>query len=651
MTLLSIPTTTETRLYAEVTPGWQRFQSSLSHSNTQLPSSSTTKQQQHQQQQQHPYQRQYAHVYHQRLSMLGPRIAKRMLDASTVQTIGLNESTHHDDDPIASTTATGIIHHVSRILELPEDQLCSCVGTIVVEHDMTNLTSTATALDERSSNDPFHTTEGYDGTSYCSYYLEDESGRVALNFTTWWKNIATSTTISDPDVHALGGSTANTSNINKNDTPTDLCTGLVVGVVGVVGVDGIMNVQKVYSAATVQTIPKSMMNKLQASMCNSSVRVASTDSMSPRQQPHLLLLSGLDCGSPHASSLSRDMLISYLHGLFPHPDSKASAIVHVIVAGGLVYNHTTTVPTTTTTTSSSNVVPDDHHDHVTTTANGCRDLDVFCYHITQATGIPMSIIPGQNDPTTANWPQRPIHSSLIPISTETAACRSSSSSRNSDNNTSVFQLLNRCPNPYAATFSLSNHDHTTDSDILRPKRNVIGTDGTNVADWILQTKQNDPFGGKSRMNKHATNTELDALHATLAHQHLCPTGPNTVPTAPHIETDPMVMMTVPPSSSTEPPSLLPSTGDGNTSGVSVPTLYFAGNCTQFQTKLVMTQSDISPRPVPTTSDAMNDGDDVNSTENMIPNHVCRLVCIPKFIDTGIAVLVNLETLNVELLRF
>jgi DNA polymerase delta subunit 2 len=455
---MTLPSSIETRLYAEQVPEWQRFQASSKDGS-----------------QQHPYQRQYAHVYHQRLAQIGPRIWKRLEDMCPTS-----------DD----------IVHVKRILELPEDQMCACVGTLVVEREM-KMTTTS-ALEEADEDALISLNMNKNNSS--SYYLEDESGRVALKLSSYWNKDA-----------------------SEGEAPVEFCTGLVIGLIGVVGgVDGVLNVERVIPATAVQTVPP----------------VVTTNAAAARH-PHVLLLSGIECGSPHASSLPRDMLISYLQGLFPHEGSKASAIVHVIVAGGLVYH------------------PTGKEDDVTrTTAYGCRDLDVFLYQVTRATGIPTSILPGQNDPTTANWPQRPLHSALIPVSSNLPT-----------------GLLSRCPNPYAATFAWDNE-----------RRTICGTDGLNVADWMQQTNRD--------------HDALSALLATLRHGHMCPTGPSSVPTAPHTETDPMVLP-------------------------SAPCVYFAGNCARVQTQLVQTST----------------------------NEQCRLVCIPKFIDTGMAVLVNLHSLNVEVLRF
>ena len=67
-----------------------------------------------------------------------------------------------------------------------------------------------------------------------------------------------------------------------------------------------------------------------------------------------------------------------------------------------------------------------------------------------------------------------------------------------------------------------------------------------------------------------------------------------------------------------------------------PNIYFSGNCEEgFATKLLDYNSDIGD----TTMESDSGGSKT------------RLICIPKFSETGEAVLVNLKTLGVEVLRF
>jgi DNA polymerase delta subunit 2 len=314
--LTTTTTTTATRrVYTEHQPKFQRFlffpDTAADGSN----SSTTT-----------PYGRQYAHVYHERLSRLAPWIWQR----------------------IEKDTTNTNTNKVSRILELVEDVESTVVGTIIV---------VPTAANDNPDE----------------YFLEDDSGRVALEFL----------------------------------PSTDDCfvtTGVVVGLTGTVGMDGVFRVKRLITAHSVRTVPVPLPPLI----------LSTTNHPRNRQ---ILLLSGLACGSSHSSSLSRSMLLSYLHGVFGH---AAEQVSQVIIAGGLIAAHSD---------------PNTHHHNpneptsILSTLQGCYELDGFVAQCTEA-GIPVTLIPGQEDPTTAAWPQRPLHSSLLP--------RASSSTR----------LLTRATNPY-----------------------------------------------------------------------------------------------------------------------------------------------------------------------------------------------------------
>eukprot|EP00541_Cyclophora_tenuis_P005197 CAMPEP_0116576846 /NCGR_PEP_ID=MMETSP0397-20121206/20776_1 /TAXON_ID=216820 /ORGANISM="Cyclophora tenuis, Strain ECT3854" /LENGTH=79 /DNA_ID=CAMNT_0004105967 /DNA_START=54 /DNA_END=290 /DNA_ORIENTATION=+ len=79
--------------------------------------------------------------------------------------------------------------------------------------------------------------------------------------------------------------------------------------------------------------------------------------------------------------MTRDMLLAYLQG---NLTSSAARVCRVIVAGGSIF--------------------------VNDVSYGTKELDSFLAQICAA-GIPVNLLPGEDDPTTANWPQRPIHSS------------------------------------------------------------------------------------------------------------------------------------------------------------------------------------------------------------------------------------------------
>ena len=232
-----------------------------------------------------------------------------------------------------------------------------------------------------------------------------------------------------------------------------------------------------------------------------------------------------------------------------------------------------------------------------------RELDLYLAELC-ASGIPVDYVPGLHDPTTVVWPQRPLHPCLLPLSS------------------TYDTMLHRSPNPYEARVG---------------GRLVLGTDGRNVADLrrylaydgggggdddekeggestsAPEEEASDEAGGGTEMDdvddegnvierpppppsppSHPRPlSALDALAATLRYCHLAPTGPDSLPMYPAFEDDPFVL-------------------------AERPDLYFAGNCSEFQTKVV-------------------DG--------------TRLVCVPSFDRTGQAVLVNLRTMECEVASF
>lgn len=509
------------RSYVKHEPKWQRFQTAM----TDLPGNSggklKTEGQKEQQAAPHPYQRQYAHVYHQRQSVLGPQCWK-----------------NPDLPPSSSTSA---VQHVERILDLKDGVPCVAVGTLVCERG-------EDGDDKKDSQTLLHPDSECRSTD--ALYLEDESGRVAL----------------------------------QCDKPYSYPMGIVVAVQGVVGADGVMQVETVYP-------PRPELHEIKPSPDASTALPANNNK--GNDSPCLLLISGLNCGDATVPSLPRDMLLSYLEGRLGE-SSSAARVGQVIVAGGLL------APLKESTAESSlNAAEVAAAKKVQTSDRlaALQDVDGWILNVAAA-GVPIDIVPGQHDPTTANWPQRPLHRSLLPQSN-----RYFSSAGHSGG------LIHRTPNPFAAKL------HGKD---------VVGTDGTNIADLkkrvlrdICNNGDNNDGGGggdddaDSKDGKKGVGpiTELDSLRMTLQYSHLAPTGPDTIPTAPHSEMDPMVL------------------SSDNNDNNQLPDLYFCGNANTFATTLVGCNDDSSNQ--------------------------CRLVCVPQFSTTGQAVLVHLASpdMKVEILRF
>uniref|UniRef100_A0A7S2XMV4 DNA polymerase alpha/delta/epsilon subunit B domain-containing protein n=1 Tax=Attheya septentrionalis TaxID=420275 RepID=A0A7S2XMV4_9STRA len=144
---------------------------------------------------------------------------------------------------------------------------------------------------------------------------------------------------------------------------------------------------------------------------------------------------------------------------------------------------------------------------------------------------------------------------------------------------------------------------------------MVGNDGAALQD-VRQV-----LGGKQNEDEiMVPATELEALKATFSFSHTCPTSPDSLGAMPLVDgTDPYVL--------TERPHL-----------------YFAGNCTQFDTCTVTNNDDDDNNMDKNMDDNMDDN--MDNTTNMT-----RLVCIPRFSQTGQAVLVHLQSLDCQVLEF
>ena len=184
----------------------------------------------------------------------------------------------------------------------------------------------------------------------------------------------------------------------------------------------------------------------------------------------------------------------------------------------------------------------------------------------------------------------------------------------------VFSLLcltrsfqYRGTNPYEGT--LGGSANKNDGGVK-----VLGSDGLNIADLrrfltttTSETSMKDGEEDEATSDKVSASSCIDALNQTLNYGHIAPTGPDSLPTFPSSESDPFVLNTR-------------------------PTVYFVGNCDEFETRLVDCNGDKIDESADDSS--KNDGKDVT-----------RLVCVPSFALTGEVVMVKLKSLECEVLSF
>ena len=160
---------------------------------------------------------------------------------------------------------------------------------------------------------------------------------------------------------------------------------------------------------------------------------------------------------------------------------------------------------------------------------------------------------------------------------------------------SRFSSLSLVTNPYECTFGEMS------SQCL-----VMGHSGQPTSDILRQTELGPVHTDKAEEGRAGPAKCLQALKRTLEWGHLAPTAPDTLACYPLTDADPFIIPTV-------------SADDSTTNA---PHVLFAGNQPCFATEMV------------------GNG-----------NYQTRLVCIPKFCDTGTAVLVNMRTLEVSTVNF
>ena len=451
---------------------------------------------------------------------------------------------------------------VDRIIGVKEGKLSILVGTIVKEMDPKRRPNVAAAYNDKDTCS-FLFPEGmladkvegaqeslksylFDSKKGDVLHLEDESGRVELCADGGCENGMDIDNVDGLDAH-------------------NVCTGVVAAVIGQVSADkGIMYVKSIHFAGA----PSNDESK------STEDKFGSIVDEEQNGDPMMLLVSGLACGTDSPSdnqtggslALRREMLLEYL------TNSKlgnGASVSRVVVAGGGIApksNAQADKENSNTNGSKSKKVK-----HETTPmALSLRELDLYFSEILSS-GIPVDYIPGWHDPTNANWPQRPIHSCLLP------------------NSCSFVDLFQRSTNPYES--------------VLGGER-VLGSDGLNVADLRRYLTDGVKNGDDEEV---VAVSSIEALKQTLKYGHIAPTGPDSLPMFPSSECDPFILSRR-------------------------PAVYFSGNSDKFETRLVSRYGE----------EVENGVDSKNST---------RLVCVPSFALTGEAVLVNLKTLDCEVISF
>lgn len=321
---------------------------------------------------------------------------------------------------------------------------------------------------------------------------------------------------------------------------------------------------------------------------------------------YVLFVSGLGLGDPSGKVLATELLLEYIRANLGDEEDEASSasIVHVVIAGNSVFPASSASPT-------SNIATALLKPHIPVAASdqmhvAAPMVQVDRFVSAAAAAVPVSLMPGANDPANYFWPQQPIHRCLLPSASR---CKN----------------LERVPNPYRRTVD---------------GRLLLGTSGLNIDDYVLydpdaalyvarqrdalckpkQTTETDAkmsntegangegANGEQKANVGngfpCTSVALDVMETLLDNRHIAPTAPDTLAAYPFYDKDPFIIE-------------------------ATPHVFFAGNQPEYATRLY-------------TCNAKDPSEDIGPI---------RLISIPRFDATGLVVMVNLRTLDTSVAKF
>ena len=306
------------------------------------------------------YQQQYADMYFVRLANLRPAVERVAADAWA-------------DFSLANEK----VQRVERVLDVRQGELCWVVGTIYMEMPLK-----PNILDDISKDhwiaappprDKFTSPDGGD-----QIMLEDESGRLRL--------------------------------AGEYLKECFLVTGCIVAVMGTENANGDFEIIDI----KVPDLPRQPV-RWERDDADNAVNGKAVKQKRARSGK-IAIVSGLEISGDEGDTLKLDLLMEYLLGesSSPQEQEQAARISRLIIAGNSLA-HASPIPSREEVamrqktgqrkygydSSAYNAAPSDH-------------LDVFLSNILPS--LPITLLPGDSDPTHTALPQQPIHAALFPYS-------------------------------------------------------------------------------------------------------------------------------------------------------------------------------------------------------------------------------------------
>ncbi|KAJ5788337.1 DNA polymerase alpha/epsilon subunit B [Penicillium paradoxum] len=319
-----------------------------------------------------------------------------------------------------------------------------------------------------------------------------------------------------------------------------------------------------------------------------------------KEHGKIAFVSGLGITGTSSDTLTLELLTDYLLGYTGFsgndensPSSSSSKITRLIIAGNsLGASVVADVASTNSGNTAAKAQPKKYgYDASAYNASPITQLDNFLAEILPS--IPVTLMSGEKDPANFSLPQQGIHRAMFPQARAYSAPPPKGDEK-----------------PEAGWFDSVTNPWDADVEGWR----LWGCSGQNVDDVLRYLPIE---GGDSSPDSEVdSDARIRIMEAMLRWRCGVPTAPDTIWSYPFQSEDPFILE-------------------------SCPHIFFAGNQPQFKTATI--EGDVPLRL---------DGDtEMMDTDDSAEPARVRLLAIPKFNETGELILVDTETLEVEIVRF
>ncbi|KAL4913454.1 DNA polymerase alpha/epsilon subunit B-domain-containing protein [Aspergillus aurantiobrunneus] len=317
----------------------------------------------------------------------------------------------------------------------------------------------------------------------------------------------------------------------------------------------------------------------------------------------IALVSGLGITGTSSDSLSLELLTDYLLGYTGSSSSKnegssppdASGITRLVIAGNSLGASTIEVAPGLENGATGKKIAQQKkygYDASAYNASPITQFDSFLAELLPS--IPVTLMPGESDPANFALPQQPIHRAMFPRARAYCAAPPTGEQK-----------------PEPGWFDSVTNPWEGDVEGWR----LCGSSGQNVDDVLRYLDFADEDGNID--SDGDVEARIRVMEAMLRWRCAVPTAPDTIWSYPFQTHDPFVMQ-------------------------ACPHLFFAGNQPRFKTAVIEGDTPLK---------LSGEDTEMGGTEEDESIPTVRLVSIPKFRESGELVLVDTETLEVEVVRF